>query len=73
MFCLNKYQQNIKKVYENLRAYIINLLCIKQILFRMNEFDKLKVMTLMEDQKKDFAIETPFPKSNKTVSVWDFE
>jgi hypothetical protein len=39
----------------------------------MNEVDKLKVMTLMEDQKKDFTIETPFPKSNKIVSVWDFE
>jgi hypothetical protein len=73
MCCLNVYQENKKKVYENLRAYINNLLCIKQILFRMNEVDKLKVMTLMDDQKKEFTIDTPFPKHKKIISVWDFE
>jgi hypothetical protein len=70
--CLKTYAlRNKRKNYENLKNYIINKLCIKQLLVRMNEVEKLKHFTLKEELREFFQDPNPFPNSQNVTSVWE--
>ena len=76
MCCLSSTsQKNKKKNYKLLKNYIIDRLCIKYILVKANEVEKLKVFALTEEQRKDFDDKkTPIPSAmtaKLNMSIWD--
>lgn len=63
--------KNKRSNYDNLKSYIVKKLCIKQLLVKMNEVEKLKIYTLDEEKKMKFENLNPFPKKHDEFSIWE--
>ena len=65
---------NKRKQYEFLIEYLYNKLCIKEILSRINDIDKLKYHVLTKEELILFESRlNPLPNTNCVKNVWAHE
>jgi hypothetical protein len=74
--CWKSHKQNTNfkntKMYETLKGYIINKLCIKEYIKKVNELEKIKYSLFCKENLKKFELEPNyFPKLETAKSIWE--
>jgi hypothetical protein len=71
---INQVSKKKALEYESLKEYVISKICIKELLVKLNEIDKLKATCLSLSQIKAFEeVLNPFPAFEGVNSLWKFE
>jgi hypothetical protein len=71
MMCFKSSKQDLNTKYNFCLKYILRKIDIKEIIRTRNDLEKIKLISLGEDIKKNFNKTNPLPYDENCKSIWE--